>query len=104
MRRDGTFLVPTLNAPIAIAAGGLAAGIRNSWSASPSRSCPRTWRASSSRIARGCASRRRRLGHPLNFHGSLLPELTLMVKYGMTPLEAIRSATSPRRTAWAWAR
>src|SRR6266536_3375008 len=33
-------------------------------------------------------------GTPLNFHGSLLPELELMVKYGMTPLEAIRSATS----------
>jgi len=30
----------------------------------------------------------------INFHGSLLPELELMVKYGMTPLEAIRSATS----------
>src|SRR6202022_5085814 len=27
MRRDGTFLVPTLNAPVAIAAGGLAAGL-----------------------------------------------------------------------------
>ena len=33
-------------------------------------------------------------GTPLNFHGSLLPELTLMVTYGMTPLEAIRSAMS----------
>jgi len=33
-------------------------------------------------------------GTPLNPHGSLLPELELMVKYGMTPLEAIRSATS----------
>jgi imidazolonepropionase-like amidohydrolase len=40
------------------------------------------------RIAAGADS-----GTPLNFHGSLLPELALMVKYGMTPLEAIRSAT-----------
>jgi imidazolonepropionase-like amidohydrolase len=40
------------------------------------------------RIAAGADS-----GTPLNFHGSLLPELTLMVKHGMTPLEAIRSAT-----------
>jgi imidazolonepropionase-like amidohydrolase len=41
------------------------------------------------RIAAGADS-----GTPLNFHGSLLPELELMVKYGMTPLEAIRSATA----------
>ena len=41
------------------------------------------------RIAAGADS-----GTPLNFHGSLLPELALMVKYGMTPLEAIRSATT----------
>jgi imidazolonepropionase-like amidohydrolase len=41
------------------------------------------------RIAAGADS-----GTPLNFHGSLLPELELMVKYGMTPLEAIRSATT----------
>jgi imidazolonepropionase-like amidohydrolase len=41
------------------------------------------------RIAAGADS-----GTPLNFHGSLLPELELMVKYGMTPLEAIHSATS----------
>ncbi|HEY4910546.1 MAG TPA: amidohydrolase family protein, partial [Methylomirabilota bacterium] len=33
-------------------------------------------------------------GTPLNFHGSLLPELELMVKYGMTPLEVVHSATS----------
>jgi imidazolonepropionase-like amidohydrolase len=41
------------------------------------------------RIAAGADS-----GTPLNLHGSLLPELDLMVKYGMSPLEAIRSATT----------
>lgn len=41
------------------------------------------------RIAAGADS-----GTPLNVHGRLLPELELMVKYGMTPLEAIRPATS----------
>ena len=41
------------------------------------------------RIAAGADS-----GTPLNFHGSLLPELELMVAHGMTPLEAIRSATA----------
>jgi imidazolonepropionase-like amidohydrolase len=94
MRRDGTFLVPTLNAPTAIAAGGLAAGIppfmvRKSEQVVPAhvasfQLAPRA----GVRIAAGADS-----GTPLNFHGSLLPELALMVKYGMTPLEAIRSAT-----------
>ena len=94
MRRDGTFLVPTLNAPIAIAAGGLAAGIpqfmvRKSEQVVPAHvaSFQLAHRAGV-RIAAGADS-----GTPLNFHGSLLPELTLMVKYGMTPLEAIRCAT-----------
>lgn len=94
MRRDGTFLVPTLNAPIAIAAGGLAAGIphfmvRKSEQVVPAHvaSFQLAHRAGV-RIAAGADS-----GTPLNFHGSLLPELGLMVKYGMTPLEAIRAAT-----------
>ncbi|HMH75795.1 MAG TPA: amidohydrolase family protein [Candidatus Udaeobacter sp.] len=94
MRRDGTFLVPTLNAPAAIASGGLAAGIpdfmvRKSEVVVPAHvaSFQLAHRAGV-RIAAGADS-----GTPLNFHGSLLPELTLMVKYGMTPLEAIRAAT-----------
>ena len=94
MRRDGTFLVPTLIAPTAIAAGGLAAGIpqfmvRKSEQVVPAHvaSFQLAHRAGV-RIAAGADS-----GTPLNFHGSLLPELALMVKYGMTPLEAIRSAT-----------
>jgi imidazolonepropionase-like amidohydrolase len=94
MRRDGTFLVPTLNAPTAIAAGGIAAGIpqfmvRKSEQVVPAHvaSFQLAHRAGV-RIAAGADS-----GTPLNFHGSLLPELALMVKYGMTPLEAIRSAT-----------
>jgi imidazolonepropionase-like amidohydrolase len=32
-------------------------------------------------------------GTPLNPHGNLVPELELMVQHGMTPLDAIRSAT-----------
>jgi imidazolonepropionase-like amidohydrolase len=94
MRRDGTFLVPTLNAPVAIATGGLAAGIpeymvRKSEHVVPAHvaSFQLAHRAGV-RIAAGADS-----GTPLNFHGSLLPELTLMVKYGMTPLEVIRAAT-----------
>ena len=94
MRRDGTFLVPTLNAPAAIATGGLAAGIPEYMVRKSERVVPphvasfQLAHRAGVRIAAGADS-----GTPLNFHGSLLPELTLMVKYGMTPLEAIRSAT-----------
>jgi imidazolonepropionase-like amidohydrolase len=94
MRRDGTYLVPTLNAPVAIASGGLAAGIpeyavRKSEQVMPAHvaSFQLAHRAGV-RIAAGADS-----GTPLNFHGSLLPELALMVKYGMTPLGVIRAAT-----------
>jgi imidazolonepropionase-like amidohydrolase len=94
MRRDGTFLVPTLNAPVAIAAGGLAAGIpefmvrKSELVMSAHVASFQLAHKSGVRIAAGADS-----GTPLNFHGSL-PELELMVKYGMTPLEAIRSATT----------
>jgi imidazolonepropionase-like amidohydrolase len=95
MKRKGVFLVPTLAAPAAISAGGLAAGIpefmvRKSDAVMPHHvaSFQRAAKAGV-RIAAGADS-----GTPLNLHGSLLPELELMVKYGMTPLEAIRSATS----------
>ena len=96
MKRKGVFLVPTLAAPAAISAGGSAAGIpdymvRKSDAVDhcvTSRASERAAKAGA-RIAAGADS-----GTPLNPHGSLLPELELMVKYGMTPLEAIRSATS----------
>ena len=94
MRRDGTFLVPTLNAPAAIATGGLAAGIpeymvrKSEQVVPPHVASFQLAHRAGVRIAAGADS-----GTPLNFHGSLMPELTLMVKYGMTPLEAIRSAT-----------
>jgi len=95
MRRDGTFLVPTLNAPAAIASGGLAAGIpeymvrKSELVVPPHIASFQLAHRSGVRIAAGADS-----GTPLNFHGSLLPELELMVKHGMTSLEAIRSATS----------
>ena len=95
MKRRGVFLVPTLAAPAAISAGGLAAGIpdymvrkSDAVVAAHVASFRRAHQAGA-RIAAGADS-----GTPLNFHGSLLPELELMVKYGMTPLEAIHSATS----------
>lgn len=95
MKRKSVFLVPTLAAPAAISAGGLAAGIpefmvRKSDAVIPAHVASfQRARQSGVRIAAGADS-----GTPLNHHGSLLPELELMVKYGMPPLEAIRSATS----------
>jgi imidazolonepropionase-like amidohydrolase len=95
MKRKGVFLVPTLAAPAAISIGGLAAGIpefmvRKS-DAVISHHVSSFQRAAKAgvRIAAGADS-----GTPLNLHGSLLPELDLMVKYGMSSLEAIRSATT----------
>jgi imidazolonepropionase-like amidohydrolase len=95
MKRKGVFLVPTLAAPSAISAGGLAAGIpdymvrkSDAVVAAHVASFRRAHHAGA-RIAAGADS-----GTPLNFHGSLLPELELMVKYGMTPLEVVHSATS----------
>jgi imidazolonepropionase-like amidohydrolase len=95
MKRKGVFLVATLAAPAAISAGGLAAGIpdymvRKSDAVVTAHVASfRRAHEAGARIAAGADS-----GTPLNPHGSLLPELDLMVKYGMTPLEAIRSATS----------
>jgi imidazolonepropionase-like amidohydrolase len=95
MRRDGVYLVPTLIAPAAISAGGLAAGIpefmvRKSEAVIPAHLASfQLALREGVLIAAGADS-----GTPLNPHGSLVPELELMVKYGMTPLAAIRAATS----------
>jgi len=95
MKGKGVFLVPTLIAPAAICAGGLAAGIpafmvRKSEmvSAHHIASFQRAMQAGVS-IAAGADS-----GTPFNPHGSLLPELELMVRHGMSPLETIRAATA----------
>jgi imidazolonepropionase-like amidohydrolase len=95
MRQRGTFLVPTLNAPAAIVRGGVAAGVpafmvRKSESvmAAHVASFQLALRAGV-QIAAGADS-----GTPFNRHGSLVPELALMVAHGMTPLAAIRAATA----------
>ncbi len=95
MRAEGTFLVPTLNAPAAIANGGLAAGIpeymvrkSEAVTAAHVTSFQLALRAGVP-IAAGSDA-----GTPLNPHGSLVPELELMVKHGMPALEALRAATA----------
>ena len=94
MKAKGVFLVPTLAAPAAICGGGLAAGIpefmvrkSETVAAHHLASFQRATQAGVS-IAAGADS-----GTPFNPHGSLLPELGLMIKHGMSPLEAIRAVT-----------
>src|SRR5437660_5825711 len=81
MKRKGVFLVPTLAAPAAISAGGLAAGIPE-FMVRKSETVAAHHLASFQRatqagvfIAAGADS-----GTPFNPHGSLLPELELMIK------------------------
>jgi imidazolonepropionase-like amidohydrolase len=95
MKTRGTYLVATLNAPAAISAGGLAAGIpdfmvRKSDAVVPAHIASfQLARRAGVDIAAGSDA-----GTPLNRHGDYATEIELMVKYGMSPLEAIRSATS----------
>jgi imidazolonepropionase-like amidohydrolase len=95
MARDGVALVPTLIAPHAIVEGGVAAGIpefavRKSLAVRErhSESFQMALRLGVPIAAVTDA------GTPLNPHGSLVPELELMVKGGLAPLAAIVSATS----------
>lgn len=88
-------LVPTLIAPNRIATEGIAAGIpefmvRKSQAVTGNH-IQSFQLAHKSGVPIACGTD---AGTPLNPHGSVVPELELMVKYGMTPLEAIRSATA----------
>ena len=95
MARDGVALVPTLIAPYAIAAGGLAAGIPEY--AVRKSNAVRDQHLEGFRlavrhgvpIAAGTDA-----GTPLNPHGSLVPELELMVKGGMGAGAVVHAATA----------
>ena len=95
MARDGVALVPTLIAPTAIAAGGVAAGIpeyavRKSLAVADRHlEGFRLALRAGVPIAAGTDA-----GTPCNPHGSLVPELALMVKGGMTPGAAVHAATA----------
>jgi imidazolonepropionase-like amidohydrolase len=95
MARDGVALVPTLIAPVAIAAGGVAAGIPE-FAVRKSEAVRERHAESFGMalrlgvpIAAGTDA-----GTPLNGHGSMVPELVLMVKGGLAPLAAIHAATA----------
>jgi imidazolonepropionase-like amidohydrolase len=95
MATQGTALVATLVAPHAIVEGGLAAGIPefavNKSLALRERHLEsfRLALRAGVTIAAGTDA-----GTPLNPHGTIVPELALMVGAGMAPLHALRAATS----------
>jgi imidazolonepropionase-like amidohydrolase len=95
MAQQGTALVPTLIAPHAIVEGGVSGGIPEF--AVKKSIVLRDRHLESFRLAlhSGVAiAAGTDAGTPLNPHGSIVPELALMVGAGMSPLEAVRSATS----------
>ena len=95
MAREGIALVPTLVAPEAIIAGGIAAGIPEF--AVRKSEAVRGRHVESFQLALRLGvpvAAGTDAGTPLNPHGSIVPELALMVKAGMAPLAAISAATS----------
>ncbi len=100
MKRDGVFLVPTLVAPRAIADGGEAAGIP-AFMVRKARAVLDTHGRSFELAARAGVpiAAGTDAGTPLNPHGSMVPELELMTRYGLAPMEALRAATSSAAAA-----
>ncbi|HSE91755.1 MAG TPA: amidohydrolase family protein [Methylomirabilota bacterium] len=95
MARDGVALVPTLIAPHAIAAGGATAGIPEFMVQKSEALRGRHVESFQLALAAGVTiAAGTDAGTPLNPHGSMVPELTLMVKAGMAPAAAVRAATS----------
>ena len=95
MATQGTALVATLIAPHAIVEGGLAAGIPEF--AVKKSLALRERHLESFRLAMRAGmtiAAGTDAGTPLNAHGSIVPELGLMIGGGMTPLQALRAATS----------
>jgi imidazolonepropionase-like amidohydrolase len=95
MAQQGTALVATLVAPHAIIEGGLAAGIPEF--AVQKSIALRERHLESFRLAMRAGvtiAAGTDAGTPLNPHGTLVPELSLMVGAGMEPLQALRAATS----------
>ena len=95
MARDGVTLVPTLIAPAAIAQGGVAAGIPEYAVRKSLAVADRHLEGFRMALRAGVAiAAGTDAGTPCNPHGTLVPELALMVKGGMTPGAAIHAATA----------
>ena len=94
MMEKGIFLVPTLSAPYRIREKGLDAGIseyvveKNEKFVGFHEISFKKALDSGVKIVMGTDA-----GTPFNFHGENAYELELMIRYGMEPIEALRSAT-----------
>lgn len=95
MARDGVALVPTLIAPEAILTGGIAAGIPEFAVRKPQAVRDRHVESFQMAMRLGVPiAAGTDAGTPLNRHGSMVPELELMMKAGLAPLAAIHAATA----------
>jgi imidazolonepropionase-like amidohydrolase len=95
MKQRGVYLIPTLIAPHAIATGGEAAGIP-SFMVRKSEAVLETHLRSFARAAQAGVpiAAGTDAGTPLNPHGSMVPELRLMLGGGLGPMDVLRAATS----------
>ena len=100
MKGGGVFLVPTLCAPRAIADGGEGAGIP-AFMVRKARGLLETHGKSFALAARAGVpiAAGTDAGTPLNPHGTMVPELEMMVQHGLTPMDALRAATSSAAAA-----
>ncbi len=95
MAKEGIALVATLVAPEQIVTHGVAAGIPEFAVRKSEAVRGRHLESFQMAVRAGVPiAAGTDAGTPLNPHGSIVGELALMVKAGMSPLEAIRSATS----------
>jgi len=100
MKQTGAYLVPTLIAPHAIAGGGEAAGIP-AFMVRKARAVLEAHGRSFELAVRGGVpiAAGTDAGTPLNPHGSMVPELRFMIRYGLSPMDALRAATSSAAAA-----
>jgi len=100
MNQAGVYLVPTLVAPSAIVDGGEAAGIPAFMVRNARAVFEAHGRGFEVAVQTGVPiAASTDAGTPLNPHGSMVPELALMVRYGLSPMDALRAATSSAAAA-----
>ena len=100
MKENGVYLVLTLVAPSAIVDGGEAAGIPTYMVRNARAVLEAHGRGFEVAVRTGVPiAAGTDAGTPFNPHGSMAPELTLMVRYGLSPMDALRAAMASAATA-----